>query len=457
MKRLKFSNTIPHTPPELLFLARPQKRFTKDDHNKPGPMTHALKIRAILAALAVASLSVVPAHSASHAKTKAQVWVASWGTSQQIPEPQNAMQPDDLRDATVRQIVHLSVGGQFLRVHLSNAFGTEPLHFTSVHIARPISPSTSAIDPASDRPLLFAGSPEVIVPPGSEFVSDQLDYPVAALSDLAVTFHLDAPPPRQTSHPGSRATSYFVHGDLVSAPDLTEARHVDHWYQLTAVDVLETQGAAAIAVLGDSITDGHGATTNGNDRWTDILAQRLQASPSTRSIGVSNQGIGGNHVLTDGLGPNALARFDRDVLAPAGVRWLIVFEGVNDLGGLGLHPDATPADHAAFVQRILAAYEQIVLRAHAHGLRVYGATITPFVGSGYYHPGSTTEADRQAINAWIRAAGHFDAVIDFDSVIRDPQNPDHLLPAFDCGDHLHPSPDCYKAMGEAIQLSLFTQ
>jgi lysophospholipase L1-like esterase len=420
-------------------------------------MAHALKIRLILAALALVFHSAVAVHAAAHPKTKPQVWVASWGTSQQIPEPQNAMQTDDLRDATLRQIIHLSVGGPSLRVHLSNAFGTEPLRFTSVHVARPISPSTSAIDPATDRPLLFSGSPDVIVPPGSDFVSDPLDYPVAALSDLAVTFHLDAPPARQTSHPGSRATSYYVHGDLVSASDLPDARHVDHWYQLTAVDVLETQGAAAIAALGDSITDGHGATTNGNDRWTDILAQRLQASPATRSIGVSNQGIGGNHILTDGLGPSALARFDRDVLAPTGVHWLIVFEGVNDLGGLGLRAGATPADHAAFVQRILSAYEQMVTRANAHGLRVYGATITPFVGSGYYHPGALTEVDRQAINTWIRAAGHFDAVIDFDSVVRDPQNPDHLLPAFDCGDHLHPSPAGYKAIGEAIPLSLFAQ
>jgi lysophospholipase L1-like esterase len=210
-------------------------------------------------------------------------------------------------------------------------------------------------------------------------------------------------------------------------------------------------------VLGDSITDGHGATTNGNDRWTDVLAARLQASPGTRGLGVSNQGIGGNHLLTDGLGPNALARFDRDVLATAGVRWVIVFEGVNDLGGLARNGEVTPADHAALVQRVLAAYEQMILRAHAHGLRVIGATITPYVGSDYYHPGALSEADRQAVNVWIRAAGHFDAVIDFDAVVRDPEHLDRLLPAFDCGDHLHPSPAGYKAMGEAVSLSLFAQ
>jgi lysophospholipase L1-like esterase len=232
---------------------------------------------------------------------------------------------------------------------------------------------------------------------------------------------------------------------------------VDHWYQLSEIDVLAPSGAASIVVLGDSITDGHGATTNGNDRWTDVLAQRLQSSANMRSIGVSNQGIGGNHLLTDGLGPNALARFDRDVLAPTAARWVIVFEGVNDLGGLARNGEVTPVEHAALVKRVLSAYEQIILRAHAHGLRVFGATVTPYAGSNYYHPGPLSEADRQAVNAWIRAPGHFDAVIDFDSIVRDPQHLDRLFAAFDCGDHLHPSPAGYRAMGEAVPLSLFAQ
>jgi lysophospholipase L1-like esterase len=386
-----------------------------------------------------------------------QIWVASWSTSQQIPEPANALASDDLRDATVRQIFHLSVGGPMLRVHVSNAFGPEALHFTSVHIARPASTSSSAIDAETDRVLTFAGSSDVTVPPGAEFVSDALDYSVAALSDLSITYHFNAPPAGQTGHPGSRATSYFVHGNLVAAPDLPDAKHVDHWYQVSEIDVLAGPSAASIVALGDSITDGHGATTNGNDRWTDVLARRLQAAPNTRNIGVSNQGIGGNHLLTDGLGPNALARFDRDVLAPVGVRWVIVFEGVNDLGGLARNGEVTPPEHAALVKHVISAYEQIILRAHAHGLHVFGATVTPYVGSENYHPGPTSEADRQAVNAWIRAPGHFDAVIDFDSVVRDPQHPDRLLPAYDYGDHLHPSPAGYRAMGEAIPLTLFAQ
>jgi len=416
-------------------------------------MKLARKFSSVIGLIVIAAS--IWAQSGAQAAANAAVWVASWGTSQQVPEPQNALSTEDLRDATVRQIFHLSVGGRALRLHLSNAFGTEALHFTSVHVARPLSSSSSAIDVASDRPLTFAGITDVEVPPGAEFLSDPLDFPVAPLSDLAVTFHLDAPPARQTGHPGSRATSYYVHGDFVSAANLIEPKHVDHWYQVAGIDVQTGPGGAAIAVIGDSITDGHGATTNGNDRWTDVLARRLQDFPSTRNIGVSNQGIGGNHLLTDGLGPNVLSRFDRDALAPAGVQWVIVFEGVNDLGGLARLDEVTAAEHAALVRRVVAAYQQVIARAHAHGLRVYGATITPYVGSTYYHPGPMSEADRQAVNQWIRTAGHFDALIDFDAVVRDPQHPDQLLPIYDCGDHLHPSPAGFKAMGDAVPLDLF--
>ena len=416
-------------------------------------MEQALKIHIIFAILVAISGFGVPANG----QARSQVWVASWSASQQIPEPQNAMAADDLRDATLRQIFHLSVGGQALRVHISNAFGTEALQITSAHIARPVSIASAAIDPATDKALTFAGSSNVTVPLGAEIVSDALDFPAAALSDVSVTFHLDLPPARQTGHPGSRATSYFVHGDFVAAQNLPDAKHVDHWYQVSEIDVLAPAGAASMVVLGDSITDGHGATTNANDRWTDILAQRLQKSSATQNIGIVNHGIGGNHLLTDGLGPNALARFDRDVLAPAGVRWVIVLEGVNDLGGLARDGEVSPSEHAALVKRVISADEQIVLRAHAHGLRVFGATIMPYMGSSYYHPGPRSEADRQAVNTWIRAEGHFDAVIDFDTVVRDPQHPDRLLPGYDGGDHLHPSPAGYRAMGEAVPLSLFAQ
>ena len=394
------------------------------------------------------------AHADAGAGKGEQVWIATWGTAQQIPEPANELPAEDLRDATVRQIFHLSAGGSTLRVHLSNAFGSEALHFTAVHIARPVSPASAEIDLSTDKSLSFDGAPGVTIPPGAEYVSDPIEFAVAPLANVAVSFHVDVAPAMQTGHPGSRATSYVVHGDFVAAPNLNEPKRVDHWYQTSEIDVLAGKRAASVVVLGDSITDGHGATTNGNDRWTDVLAARLQSSEQTRDIGVVNEGIGGNHLLTDGLGPNALARFDRDVLAAAGVRWLIVFEGVNDLGGLERNGEVSQAQHSSRVQRVLAAYQQIIERAHAHGIRVIGATITPYVGSDYYHPGPLSEADRKAVNAWIRATGHFDAVIDFDGVVRDPQQPDRLLPAYDCGDHLHPSPAGYRAMGEAVPLNL---
>ena len=416
-------------------------------------MKYALKFLAILACVAgAASLAAF-----SQPAPSSRIWVASWGASQQVPEPANSLPADDLRNATLRQIVHLSIGGPSIRVHLSNAFGTEALHLTSVHIARPLSPALPAIDPASDLALTFASKPDVTIPPGAEVLSDPIDFGVAPLSDIAVTIHFDAPPAGETGHPGSRATSYYVHGDAVSAATLTEPKRADHWYQLSEVDVLATPDSATLVALGDSITDGHGATTNGNDRWTDVLAQRLQASAQTRTIGVSNQGIGGNHLLTDGLGPNVLARFDRDVLAQTGVRWVIVLEGVNDLGGLTRLSDPPRTEHDAFVQRLLASYEQVIARAHAAHIKVYGATILPYTGSDYYHPPASNEADRQAINQWIRTPGHFDAVIDFDKTLADRSHPDHLAAQFDSGDHLHPSPAGYRAMGDMIPLSLFKQ
>jgi len=382
-------------------------------------------------------------------------WVGSWAASQQLPEPENSIPSELLNDATLRQIVHLSVGGSVLRIHLSNAFGVLGLHLTRVHVARPLSPAAPAIDPATDKPVTFSGRDDVTIPPGAEFISDPIEMSLAPLSDVAVSIHFDMPPAEQTGHPGSRATSYLVHGDAVAAIDLPGARKFDHWYQLAGIDVETQSGAAAVVVLGDSITDGHGATTNGNDRWTDVLAQRLQANPRTKIIGVLNQGIGGNHLLTDGLGPNALARFDRDVIAQTCVRWVIVLEGVNDIGGLTRLSDPPHAEHEAFVQRVLGAYQQIIVRAHAAHLQVIGATILPYTDSDYYHPPASNEADRQAINAWIRTPGHFDAVVDFDKATADPRRPDHLAPAYDSGDHLHPSAAGYRAMGELIPLSMF--
>ncbi len=379
-------------------------------------------------------------------------WVASWATPQQIPEAKNALPA--LHDATLRQVVHLSLGGTRLRIHISNVFGTLPLHLSAVHIARP-GAAAGSIDAASDRALRFSGHADVTIPAGADYISDPIGFSVPPLGDLAITLHYDDTPAQQTGHPGSRATSFYAPGDHVADAVLPGATAVDHWYQIEGVDVLAFADAAAVAVLGDSITDGRGSTTNGNDRWTDVLAWRLRRSPQWPNIAVLNKGIGGGRVLQDGLGPSALARFDRDVLAPASVKWLIVLEGINDLAVLTRDAPATPQAHAAMVAGVIAGYAQIIARAHAHGIKVYGATILPDLGGDYYHPDAQNEADRHAVNAWIRSPGHFDAVIDFDAALRDPAAPDALLPAYDSGDHLHPNPAGYKAMADAVPLALF--
>jgi lysophospholipase L1-like esterase len=385
----------------------------------------------------------------------AQRWVGSWAASQQRPEPQNSLDSDDLRDATLRQIVHLSLGGRQIRLHLSNRFGTAPFHISSVHIAVPESLTSGSIKMGTDKALSFGGSPDVTIPAGADYVSDPLADFVLAHSDLAITLHTDEPPAEQTGHPGSRETSFLVHGDMVSSAELPDAKKVEHWYFISAVDVTGAPEARAVVTLGDSITDGHGATTNGNDRWPDVLARRLESSPGTRDVAVLNHGIGGNRLLLDGLGPNALARFSDDVIAQTGVRYVIVLEGVNDIGTLAREHELPQADHDALVRHMIDAYEQMIARAHAHGIKVIGATILPFGGSGYYHPGQRSEADRQSVNTWIRQPGHFDAVVDLDKVTRDPQHPDHLLAAYDSGDHLHPGPAGYAAMGNAFPLALF--
>jgi lysophospholipase L1-like esterase len=382
-------------------------------------------------------------------------WVGTWASSQQIPEPANALPPQALRDATLRQIVHLTVGGKELRVRLSNAFGTEPLTILAVHVARPVSKETGSIDAATDRALTFAGSSSVTIPAGADYFSDPIAFDAPALSDLAITLYLEVPPERQTSHPGSRETSFLVHGDHVADAALPGATTVAHWFLISGVDVRESGRGAAIVTLGDSITDGHAVPDNSDGRWPDALARRLQSSPATRGLSVLNVGTGGNRLLLDGAGPNALARFDRDVLAQTGARYLILLEGINDLGSATRLASISAAQHAVLVHQIIGAYEQIILRAHAHGITVIGGTITPDGGSDYYHPSAASEADRQAVNAWIRQPGHFDAVLDFDHVVGDPKHAERLLPGYDSGDHLHPSPAGYRAMAAAIPLQLF--
>jgi lysophospholipase L1-like esterase len=390
-----------------------------------------------------------------HAGDAQTRWIGSWAAAQQLVELGNALDSEDLRDLTLRQVVHLSLGGNEIRLRLSNRFGVNPLHLTAVHVARPLASSSGKIVAGSDKPVTFSGSPDVIIPAHADYLSDAVSFPVQTLSDVAITLYIDAAPAEQTGHPGSRATSYLAHGDLVSSLNLPGAKTVEHWYFIAGIDVPAPPKATSVVVLGDSITDGHGATTDGNDRWTDVLAQRLHAQPSPNNLAVLNEGIGGNHLLTDGLGPNALSRFDHDVLAQAGVRYAIILEGINDIGMLARAGEVRPSEHNALVRRIIGAYEQMIALARTHDIKVIGGTVMPFGGSTYYHPAPASEADRQAVNQWIRTSGHFDAVIDFDKITRDPEHPDRLLPAFDSGDHLHPSPAGYAAMAQAVPLALF--
>ncbi|HEY5382183.1 MAG TPA: SGNH/GDSL hydrolase family protein [Acidobacteriaceae bacterium] len=413
---------------------------------------------------AVAGLIVCAASAWGTDKTAAKIspyWVATWGMAQVGPEPSQPQLTDEqLTDTTVRQIVHLSVGGTTLRVQLSNAFGTRPLTVDAVHVARAKTPASSAIDVSTDHAVTFDGSESVVIPAGAVYVSDPVAMTVGPLSDLAISFHYAEPPRVQTSHPGSRATSYLLHGEHSTDAELTDAEKTVRWLGLAEVDVAGAKDAGdkdarTVIAFGDSITDGHAATTDGNDRWTDELARRVQADKHEKDVAVVNEGIGGNHLLTNGLGESALERFDRDVLAVSGVKYVIVLEGINDLGGLGRRPNATQEQHDELVKRMEGALEQMIVRAHAHGILVYGATIMPDGGGRYYNPSAADNAAREAVNAWILAPGHFDCVVDLDKVTRDPANPMQLNPAFDSGDHLHPGPVGYKAMGDAIPLELF--
>ncbi|WP_443969998.1 SGNH/GDSL hydrolase family protein [Sphingobium sp. CR28] len=375
---------------------------------------------------------------------------ASWGSSQMIPDQQNALPATSLSDATLRQVIRLSTGGNRFRVRLSNRFGQAPLRISHATIARSADNATARIVPGSLRPLHFSGKAAVAIPPGAEWLSDPVSLDGAPFADLAITLRIAQAPQVQTSHPGSRATSYTLKDADPAATDMFGAERTDHWFFLSAVEVQRCAQPGGIVTLGDSITDGFGVKANENTRWTDFFARRLGGK-----VAVINQGIGGNRVLLDGLGPNALARLDADVLSQSGVRHVILLEGINDLGVLGRDKPATTEQFSALVTDITSAYRQIIDRAHARGLKVHGGTILPFMSNSYYHPTAESERARQAINAWIRTPGHFDSVIDFDKALRDPARPDVMKAELDSGDGLHPGRLGYEAMAKAIPLERF--
>src|SRR5205809_1049473 len=404
---------------------------------------HRLRRRLVVLLVLAAAFAACGRPRASAAAPGPQ-WLATWAASPQLVEPRNMPPAPGLEGSTLRQVIHISVGGPTVRVHFSNTFGTGPLTITSAHIAR--SRGRSAIDLTTDRPLTFAGADSVRIAPGAMAISDPLEYDVPALSDLAVTMLIGAAPTDVTGHPGSRTTSFLQAGQWVSAAELPDATTTDHWYVIAGLDVVAD--GAAVVTLGNSITDGRGSGTDRNNRWPDNLARRLQADPRTGHVAVLNAGIGGNTVISGGLGPTALARLDRDVLAQAGARWVILLEGVNDIGGA-----RAPGQAAAVARNLVVAYREIIDRVHARGLRIYGATIPPFGGSQY--AGDEREAARQTVNQWIRSGGTFDAVIDFDAALRDPAQPWRLLPAAASADPLHPNEAGYRLMADAIDPALF--
>jgi lysophospholipase L1-like esterase len=387
-------------------------------------------------------------------------WLGTWAAAPQLTGPEDlppapfTREKLVLADATVRQSIRTSVGGRQARLRFSNAFGRTVLPITRVSVALPAGgqAGNSAIEPASAAAVTFHGRPSAVVPVGAQVVSDPLDFPVPARTNLTVTMYLQHGQAGNTvtSHPGSRTTSHFVSGDHVADRDLPGAMSADHWYFLSGLEVRAC--GAALVVVGDSLTDGRGSTTNQNDRWPDRLVDRLHANPDTADVAVLNQGIGGNRILIDGPGQNLLARLDRDVFAGSGVRWLAVAEGINDIGTAA----ATGPAQRQIAGAVIAAYHQIIERAHAQHLLVYGSTLLPFGGnSGYDDPAGLREQARQTVNAWIRTSRRFDAVVDFDRIGRDPAHPDRLLSTFDEGDHIHLNPLGYRAMGDAVALHLF--
>src|SRR5882757_10583980 len=393
--------------------------------------------------------SLAPAASAAK---KPDHWVGTWATSPVAANNPGAKFGAPGTDGTtLREIVHLSLGGPSVRVIFTNEFGLDPLTIGAAQVA--LSSGASGITAGSATPLTFGGQSSIIIPPGALIVSDPAPLKVAPFSNLAVSFFLpDQPVSQLTLHSFADQTNYLAPGNVISAATLDAPTEFFSWDFLKGIDVTADDKSASIVTFGDSITDGAHSTRDANARWPDVLARRLQADKKTANLGVLNQGIGGNRVLHDTTGPSALARFDRDVIAQSGVKYLVIMESINDIGHA---TDPTKPYDVVTADDLIAGLSQLVTRAHTHGIKVYGATLTPFIGAKYQSPAG--EEMRQAINNWIRTTNQLDGVIDFDKVTTDPTHPGMFLILDDSGDHLHPGDAGYKAMGDSIDLNLFTK
>ncbi len=383
-------------------------------------------------------------------------WVVTWATAEAMarvgPAPAAAAAPNTnpparpgsrFSDQSVRMIAHASIGGRRVRIQLENGFGYEPVTIGAAHIA--LRAHGAEIASGSDRTLSFNGKSGCTLQPGMVMVSDPVDLTFAPQSDLAVTLYIPGNTGAPTNHGTGLHDTYIQSGDATASASMPDAAKTQSYYYLAGIDVVAPANAAAVVAFGDSITDGSHSSNEGNHSWPALLAARLAANKSTANIGVANMGIGGNRVLRDISGVSALGRLDRDALTQPGVKWIMLLEGINDIG----HGDTEPVT----ADDLIGAYQQIIARAHMAGIQVIGCTLTPYGGANYSRPAG--EQIREAVNAWIRQPGHFDAFVDFEAATRDSADPTKFRPDFDPGDHLHPNDKGYEAMANAIDLGLF--
>ncbi len=413
-----------------------------------------MRLRNLIVVLACTFAFVQMAEAQDH-------WVSTWAAAPQVrlqvppggprggASPPANQAPTSFNDQTVRMIVRTSLGGRRARVTLSNAFGNAPLTIGSAHVG--LHGTDSGITAGSDRPLMFNGKPGITIAQGAHVISDTVDLDVPQLGDLVISVYVPGDSAQLTMHNTGLHTTYIAKGNVTGEAALTDAATVRSYYWISAVDVMAPAGTAAIVAFGDSITDGATSTNDANRSWPSILAQRLLTTPGSPKVVVLNEGISGNRVLADGAGVNALARFDRDVLGQAGVKWLFIMEGINDIGQT-TRANATGA--AVTADELIAATKQMIERAHTHGIKVIGCTLTPYEGAAYYS--EKGEEIRQAVNRWIRTSGAFDAIADYDAVTRDSANPKTFKAGFNDGDHLHPNDAGYKAMADSIDLGMFS-
>jgi len=379
-------------------------------------------------------------------KSNNENWVGTWACAQMQVEPNNMPPAPGLSENTLRQIIRVSIGGKRMKLRFSNIFSDQPTVLKSVSIANVV--NAPIIDVKTQKTLSFNGNSEITINPEQEVFSDAFDFELQPGQLLAITIHYGAASVKTSGHPGSRTTSYILQGDNIQNETFDGAIKTDHWYSIMGLDVIADKTSATIVCLGNSITDGRGSGTNKQNRWTDILSARLLANKKTQHIGVLNLGIGGNCVTKGGLGPTALNRFDRDALSQKGTKWLVILEGINDIGGI-----KNPEDAPAKAQELIEAYKVMIDKAHAKGIKVYGCTILPFAKSFYDAPHK--QEARDIVNAWIRNSKAFDAVIDFDKAMVSEEGSKTILSNMHDGDFLHPNEAGYLRMGEAVDLNLF--